>query len=204
MRGETTVAAGAEVGSLGCEAYADTFLTVAHAPVIDTLAHALCGMAPLLARRRDWAIAKLAEVSTQQATSHTLAELQTELRFEIDAANPQARRPARVCDALRGWSNAQTKAELIVRREVFPGAKVVFGPWALEVAQRIVGPLKFFVGEGSELMVTDLPVGHIFSERHIARGQPAATAPNLDEMRRCCGATAKPRKSRTSGVRSAR
>jgi hypothetical protein len=147
--------------------------------VIDTLSQQLCGLAPLIASRRDRAAVKLDEISKQTETSHKLAELTTELRFEIDSANSQANKLVVGCNALLAWSGAQTTAELIVRREIFPGAKVVIGAWAFEVSRRVAGPVKFFVGEGGVLMVTDLAVGRTFPASDIAKVQTAANVPNL-------------------------
>lgn len=181
IRGQATVAAGADVGTLGCEAHADTFLWVARAPIIDKLAENVSSMVPTLTTRHQEAKHRLDEI-LKEAVTHKTAERQTELRFALDSASSLADRLSKGCLSLQEWSSRATKPELFVRREVFPGAKITLGMWTIEVHARVVGPLRFFLGDTGEVMVTDLAVGRTRPAQEIAKVGATPNTPRLDEV----------------------
>lgn len=169
VRGEATLAGGAELGSVGCESFAETLLYIGHAPQIDRLSREAGRLTPAIVERRDQASRRLDELAQQKATSHKIAEQQTELRFVIDSAASLAAKLGKGCDTLLAWTASQTRAELIARREIFPGVKVVLGLWTLEFRTRVAGPVKLSIADAGEPTISDLAVGRSYPASDVAR-----------------------------------
>lgn len=182
VRGELMAAGGAELDTAGCESHTPTLIIVGHTPKLDALAQQLGRLAPKITQQRDDAAARLAELSAQKATSPKIAERQTELRFMIDSATSLATKLCRGCERLIDWSANWTRAELIVRREVFPGLRLVQGPWSLEFHKRVVGPVKFHLGPDLAPMVSDLAVGRTYPASDISKVTPADRMPDLQRV----------------------
>ncbi|MBI1190500.1 MAG: DUF342 domain-containing protein [Tepidisphaera sp.] len=182
LRGELMAAGGAELDTAGCESHTPTLIIVGHTPRLDDLAQEIGRLAPKITQQRDDAAARLAELSAQKATSHKIAERQTELRFMIDSATSLATKLCQGCERLIDWSANWTRAELIVRRELFPGLRLVQGPWTLDFHKRIVGPVKFHLGPDFAPLVSDLAVGRTYPASDIAKVSPADRMPDLRHL----------------------
>ena len=182
VRGQVTVAAGVDIGSIGCESHAVTLVAVARTPDIDRLTREVGRLVPVVVTQRDAACRKLEEISQQRSLSHALAEQQTELRFIIESATALAERLGKGCDAMIDWKEKRTKAELVVRAAVYPGAKIELGPWLMEVHDRVAGPVKFFLRESGALMVMNIATGRVFPATDVARVRHAPDSPNLSEL----------------------